>query len=126
MSDEMPGRYCFPKLEHLRKPAEFKAVYDRKRSAGDDMLVVYGRRNGLGHRRVGLSVSRKVGGAVVRNRWKRLLREAYRLSRPDLPAGLDLVLIPRAGATPELRSLLRSLGRLIGQVDRRLPPEGGA
>jgi ribonuclease P protein component len=61
---------------------------------------------------------------VRRNRWKRLLREAYRLSRPDLPGGLDLVLIPRAGIEPELEALRRSLARLVTQVVRRLPAEG--
>src|SRR5437762_13147638 len=85
----------FRSFEHLRRPADFQAVYDRRRSAADGTLVVYARENGLPHSRAGLSVSKKFGGAVVRNRIRRLLREAYRLERDGLPAGVDLVLIPR-------------------------------
>ena len=69
---------------------------------------------------MGLSVSRKVGGAVVRNRWKRLLREAFRLTRPQLPAGIDLIVIPRAGTEPTLAALMESLVRLAGRLERKL------
>src|SRR5579883_2075110 len=92
--------FRFPQALRLKTPAEFKRVYDRKRSAADGRLVVYACENGLPHSRLGLSVSRKVGGAVVRNRYKRLFREAFRLTRRDLPAGVDLVLIPRARPEP--------------------------
>jgi ribonuclease P protein component len=81
---------------------------------------MYGLPNGLPHCRLGLSVSRKVGGAVVRNRWRRLLREAFRLCRRQLPTGLDLVLIPRPAAKAELTALLVSLPRLAGQLKKKL------
>jgi ribonuclease P protein component len=58
-------------------------------------VIVYGAPNGLPVTRLGLSVSRKVGGAVQRNRVKRLLREAFRAVQHDLPAGLDLVVVAR-------------------------------
>ena len=61
----------------------------------------------LGHLRVGLSVSRKIGNAVQRNRFKRLYREAFRLSRAELPTGLDLVMLPRSTREPELDIHLR-------------------
>ncbi len=77
--------------------------------------------NDLPHPRLGLSVSRKVGGAVVRNRWKRLLREVFRITREQLPVGVDLVVIPRPGAEPTLAGLLRSLPRLAAKVARKLP-----
>ena len=64
------------------------------------MLVVQGCANGLPHTRLGLSVSRRVGNAVLRNRWKRIIREAFRTQRDELPVGLDLVVRPRRGATP--------------------------
>jgi RNase P protein component len=51
--------------------------------------------NDLGRRRLGLSVGKKLGGAVVRNRYKRVLREAFRLSQHELPEGYDYILIPR-------------------------------
>jgi ribonuclease P protein component len=113
----------FPLSHRLRTSAEFKRVYERRRSAGDNLLVVYGCLNGLTHPRLGLSVSRKVGNAVARNRWKRLLREAFRLQVPQLPAGVDLVIVPRAGVRPELKLLMTSLRELARRVADRLSKE---
>ncbi len=124
----MPDQ-TFPQHVRLKTPAQFKAVYDRKRSVSDGVLVVYAAANALPHPRVGLSVSRKVGNAVVRNRWKRLLREAFRLHRHALPAGLDFILIPRSGQTePTLEVIVASLTKLAGDAARRVPrvPEGTA
>ena len=72
------------------------------------------------HCRLGLSVSRKVGGAVLRNRWKRLIREAFRTGQPRLPEGLDLVVIPRKKDEPELCQIQNSLADLAGRIGRRL------
>ena len=99
---------------------DFRRVYHRRCTAGDEWLLVFGELNGLAHPRLGLSVSRKLGGAVVRNRWKRLLREAFRLSREQLPPGVDLVVIPRQEVKPELASLMASLPRLAARVAKKL------
>ncbi len=121
-----PDRFRFPQALRLKTPAQFKAVYDRKRSVSDDVLIVYARENGLAHPRLGVSVSKKVGGAVVRNRYKRLFREAFRLTRPELPAGVDLILIPRPQAgEPTLDRLKASLVRLAGQAAKKLAPKPG-
>jgi ribonuclease P protein component len=106
--------------EHLRRPGDFQAVYDRRRSAADGTLVVYARENGLPHSRVGLSVSRKFGGAVVRNRLRRLMREAYRLTRDDLPTGFDLVLVPRSQDEYTLDAFRESLPRLVKQAVKKI------
>jgi ribonuclease P protein component len=76
----------------------------------------------LPHPRLGISASRRLGGAVVRNRWKRLLREAFRLSRSQLPAGIDLVVIPRQDVEPTLASLLESLPRLAARLAKKVEP----
>src|SRR5207248_8999844 len=85
---------AFRKAEHLRRPSDFRRVYERRRSASDSWLIVYACENGLPHLRVGLSVSRKVGQATFRNRLRRLYHEAFRLTRGEMPTGLDLILIP--------------------------------
>ena len=109
----------------LRSGSQFRRVYDRRCSASDAVLLIYAAANELDHPRIGLSVSRKVGGAVVRNRWKRLLREAFRLSREQLPSGVDLVVIPRAGFEPELSAIIRSLVRqAVRAADRVNRPTG--
>jgi ribonuclease P protein component len=115
--------FGFRREEHLRRGADFKRAYERRRSASDDWLLVYACENGLPHLRVGLSVSRKVGPAVRRNRLRRLYREAFRLTRHELPTGLDLVLIPRGTAEPTLEDLKRSLTRLVNHLGRKLARE---
>jgi ribonuclease P protein component len=121
----LPKPFAFRSQEHLRRPADFKRVYDRRRSASDANLIVYVCENQLPYLRLGLSVSRKFGGAVERNRLRRLYREAFRLTRHEMPVGLDLVLIPRKPAAPELEVLKQTLPRLVRQVARRLEKEGG-
>jgi ribonuclease P protein component len=117
--------FAFRKHEHLQRPADFRRVYERRRSVSDGWLIVYARENGLPHLRLGLSVSRKVGGAVQRNRLRRLYREAFRLTRHEMPVGLDLVLIPRRPEPPPLEELKEALPRLVRNVGLRLEREGG-
>ncbi len=81
--------------EKLKKNEEFKKVYARGKSVVTPYLVLYFMRNNTGYNRLGISVSKKVGNSVVRNRAKRLIREAFRLTPLTLKSGLDLVLIAR-------------------------------
>jgi ribonuclease P protein component len=120
MPSSSAKKFSFRPHEHLRRPMDFSRVYDRRRSASDRWLIVYARENGLPHRRLGMSVSRKVGGAVTRNRLRRLYREAFRLTRDALPAGLDIVIIPQGSEEPSLEQLKDSLPRLLGQIARKL------
>jgi ribonuclease P protein component len=122
----------FSKRLRLLKPADFRRVLDTRRTAADGFIRVSGIANGLGHPRLGLTVSRKVGGAVVRNRWKRVLREAFRMTQHDLPP-LDLVCIPRGGKCPPLRQIIESLPALADRINKQIDkqicrnssPQGG-
>jgi len=99
----------FLSLYRVRSSADFQRAYRRRCRASDQWIILFGHPNGLPYPRLGISASRRLGGAVVRNRWKRFLREAFRLSRPQLPSGIDLIVIPRPAALPSLDALCRSL-----------------
>jgi ribonuclease P protein component len=114
----VPAR--FTKSQRLLRPAEFQQVFDLRCSQSDRLLVVYARPNQLEHSRLGLVVSRKCGRAVRRNRWKRLLREAFRLHQHQIPHPLDLVVIPRSAAPPSLDVVAKSLSNLAVRLKARL------
>jgi ribonuclease P protein component len=114
--------------ERIKNPADFKRAFDRKRSASNDAIIVYGVENGLEYCRLGLSVSKKrVRRAHDRNRVKRALREAFRLAKAELPVGIDLVIVPRGGTVgfAEVRvalpELARAVARRLGRVPSKLP-----
>jgi ribonuclease P protein component len=106
----------------MKSAREFTQVYAKKVRAADHCLLVYAAENGLGRTRFGVSVSRKVGNAVVRSTVKRLLREAFRLSQYDLPNGLDLILIPqrRGSEAAGLADFQKSLVELTRRLSRRM------
>jgi ribonuclease P protein component len=67
-----------------------------------------------------------VGGAVVRNRFRRLYREAFRLTRGEMPAGFDLVLIPRSANMPTLEKLKQALPKLVTALAKKLAKEAAS
>jgi ribonuclease P protein component len=114
------GDRSFPKALRLLRPAEFRRVYARRRSAADAVLRIQGCENDLGHGRLGLAASRRVGNAVVRNRWKRLVREAFRHNQRLRSLAADWVVQPLAAAPPALPAVAASLDSLSRQVARKL------
>ncbi|HVE67569.1 MAG TPA: ribonuclease P protein component [Solirubrobacteraceae bacterium] len=109
----------------LSRSADFERVYRKGRSQGNRHLVVYAfpRGDSSDGPRLGVSVSRKVGGAVHRNRVKRLLREAFRARTDALPAGHDFVIVAR----PEVRELaeregLDGVGRALDELLEAVRP----
>ena len=113
--------FRLPRECRLRHRNDFRALFDRKCSVSNDWIILYGNHNQLPHSRMGMAVSRKVGNAVRRNRLRRLYREAFRLVRLELPAGLDMVVIPRNRPdNPTLIQVQESLSLLVPKVARRL------
>jgi len=112
-------RYRLRACQRIRKTAEFRQVYDKRLSRGDSLMIVYGLANNSSHCRVGVSVGKKCGSAVSRNRYKRRLREAFRLSQHELPAGYDYVLVPRREIMASTASYRRSLVELCRTLHRR-------
>ena len=106
----------------IRNTRDFARIYERRLRAADGNLLVFAAPNTLNHTRFGVSVSRKLGGAVRRTALKRLLREAFRLSQHELPGDLDLILIPQRSAvkTAELADYQRSLVKLAARLGRQI------
>lgn len=105
-------RHTFPKSRRLSRREDFSAVYDAKVRQSRGPLMIYARPNGMGHPRLGLSTSRKVGNAVRRNRIRRLLREAFRHLQHDLPCGYDLLIVIRPHEPLPLAEYQRLLSAL--------------
>lgn len=115
-----PGDHSFSKILRLRKRREFDRVFARKCSASGSRVIIYACENQYGFPRLGLSVSRKCGKSVIRNRWKRLMREVFRLNRARIPAGIDLVMLPRRDAEPDFATMMREFPGLVRRLIDRL------
>lgn len=127
MADEHQPDQRFRKGERLTLAREFDQVFGARRSAAGQFLVVYAARNELGYNRIGLVVGRRTGSAPTRNKFKRLVREAFRLSKGEQPIGWNWVVLPRlpkkekkvASAAPPEWSLIELQSEFI-QLVRRL------
>lgn len=108
----------------LRRASDVRRVYDKGQSWAHPLLVLVARPNGLDFSRVGVTASRKLGGAVVRNRAKRVMREAARHLCPQFRAGWDVMLIARVGILkvkePQVEGALASLLRRAGLSTHRV------
>lgn len=110
--------FSFPAGRRLKRRTDFNAVFENAKVVSDSTLVLHVVRRNAQSTRIGLSISKRVGSAPVRNRWKRLIREAFRLNQAVLPPGLDIVARPRKGATPDFHRVESSLLKLSQRAAR--------
>jgi ribonuclease P protein component len=111
--------FAFSRVSRLRLKKEFEAVFDAGRKTVTKDLVAWHTVQNCAPRspgadkgkKIGLMVSKKTGGAVRRNRLKRLLREAFRLTRKELKEGTRLIIYPKAGCA------LENLGQTRAALD---------
>jgi ribonuclease P protein component len=110
----------FPKSLRLRRRSDFLRVQGSGIKVAVEPLLALALQNSRGNTRLGITVSKKVGNAAIRNRIRRRLREIFRKQRPHLPRGLDLVLIamPRAQLA-DFQALDRAYQALAEELGRR-------
>ena len=99
----MPKPLAFPKSSRLTSNRQFKAVLDGGRRAGDGLLTLYAAPNDSGLPRLGISVGKASGKAVVRNRLKRLVREAFRRNQHGIPQSFDYLVMISPSFSRRLR-----------------------
>jgi ribonuclease P protein component len=102
-------QFSLPRKKKIRSSKQFKAVFARDLCASNGLLMLRVAENDCGYPRLGVSVGKSCGGAVVRNRLKRLLRETFRQNQNSIPAGFDYLLMispqwsKRSGSRPDAR-----------------------
>ena len=114
------GPYTFRRKQRLSRRRDFERVVRTACSVADRQLVVYVADNDLARTRLGISVGKRIGPAVKRNRVKRLIRESFRLLQHDLPAGLDVLVVAKPTDHPSLEAYRCSLLDLVRRGSRKL------
>jgi ribonuclease P protein component len=110
--------------DSMKKTSDFHNVYENGKSYANKFIVIYVWKNGSSSNKVGISCSKKIGNSVVRHRFARLVREAYRLHENVFNSGLDIVVVARACARDaSYRDIEDSLLSLAGKA--RIMQNGG-
>ena len=121
---EKSARKRFPKESRIKNASEFEQVYRQgKRLHGDGFTLIFAA-NALGHSRLGISVYRRLQGALKRNRIKRIVRESFRLYQEVYPEASDIVMAVRSGkafVSPILSA--RNVAKLTGKSFSEVPVE---
>lgn len=112
--------FSFRKEERLLKRVQFLNVTESGKKLQARYFIVFVKPNNLDFSRIGLTVSKKVGGAVIRNRVKRIIREFFRLNKGRIDRGIDIVVIAKREAVGKgLVDVSVELGKVLFQVSRQ-------
>lgn len=122
VGDAGPTRFTFGRNQRLTLDREYQRAFAAKVRRSRGPITVYANPNQVGVTRLGLSVGRRLGGAVVRNRFKRLMREAFRLEQHHLPQGYDLVVTCRPHPLLPLATYRRWLHELAKDLHNAWRP----
>jgi len=107
----------FPRDARLVHRGDFDAVYRTGKRMSSSHFTAFVRANELPQSRFGFSIKKALGGAVVRNRMRRRLREMVRCRRREIPAGWDIVIHPKSAlATVDFGTLVEELVRLLKKL----------
>lgn len=118
--NEADPRETLPRSARIRSRKAFARVFTRQLRLADRRIILYAAQNDEDVSRLGISAGRRLGNAVQRNRIKRLVREAFRQLRHELPGGIDWVVVPKTGPEPTVAGLRQSLQKLTAQLQHKL------
>jgi ribonuclease P protein component len=111
--------FSFKKSERILKRSEFVSLFKKGHRIHRKHFVLNYLRNGLGNLRLGITVSKKVGGAVIRNRIKRLVREYFRLHKARIESAYDLNFIAKPGAARlSSQQINQTLGHFFSEISK--------
>jgi ribonuclease P protein component len=114
---EPAGAFSFPREARLVRRGSFDSVYRAGKRSSSSHFTVFFRSNELALSRFGFSIKKALGGAVLRNRIRRRLREMVRRRRQEIPAGWDIVIHPKSKvATAPFAALAEELVRLLKKL----------
>ncbi len=114
-------RYSFGKHQRVKRASEFTLALKKGGCAADGVLVLFACPTSPDREpRMGVTIPKRTGNAVVRNRWKRLIRESFRLQQHVLPTGYDFVIRPKKDAKPTWSEIKKSIPKLATKAVKRM------
>ena len=113
----------FPKSLHVLSSQAFGKILREGGTAASNTLVVaalpHAKSGDARPTRIGITIPKRTGNAVVRNRWKRLIREAFRLHKDAMPVGYDLIVRPKKGAEANFQHIVKELPSVARRAVKR-------
>ncbi|MFK8114259.1 MAG: ribonuclease P protein component [Rubripirellula sp.] len=119
MPNSLPLPNSFSKSQRITRGDDFTRILHNGQYAADGTLVVFVIASDRDSPRLGVTIPKKAGNAVVRNQWKRWIRESFRTQQDLIPAGFDYIVRPKKGAKPSWQEIQKSMPRLAKKAVAR-------